>query len=150
MNIKNNKIELKKMTEERLAEFLIGVNSTISYFDKGYTSVKRTPMSTCPERMTDFKEFITIRLNYDCFLFPEFREIAELTGGKVFDIISTEGLDEHYRKFKTMTIQVKQGLFTMSDSAGNNLGKIMATLIGGTRIKFNYSLKRIKLSIDGN
>ena len=94
------------MESEKLVKQVISnVNQSLRYYEKSYTSVKRTPDSY-QERCESFEEFIERRFNFEASKIPEFSDVVLKTEGKVFICTEIEDPDEKKRRFKSATIRI--------------------------------------------
>lgn len=139
------------MESERLVkEVISNVNKSLRYYEKSYTSVKRTPDSY-QERCESFEEFIERRFNFEASKIPEFADIVMRTEGKVFVCTEIEDPDEKKRRFKSATIRIID-VNLLLDEDQNLKDEItkLKEFIGGDRIVFNSVKKKIKLTIDND
>lgn len=139
------------MESERLVkEVISNVNKSLRYYEKSYTSVKRTPDSY-QERCESFEEFIERRFNFEASKIPEFADIVMRTEGKVFICTEIEDPDEKKRRFKSATIRIID-VNLLLDEDQNLKDEItkLKEFIGGDRIVFNSVKKKIKLTIDND
>lgn len=137
------------MESERLVkEVISNVNKSLRYYEKSYTSVKRTP-EAYQERCESFEEFIERRFNFEASKIPEFSDVVMRTEGKVFICTEIEDPDEKKRRFKSATIRIID-VDLLLDEDQNLKDEIvkLKEFIGGDRIVFNSVKKKIKLTID--
>lgn len=133
-------------SEKALKEIISGVNKTLSYFERCYSSAKRTPESY-QERCNSFEEYITNRFNFEASKIPEFEELVLKTDGHLFKCTVIEDADEKKRKFKRAIVVIDDDLLSVDDqSLKNEIAKIKE-YIGGDQICFNSVKKKIKLVI---
>lgn len=139
------------MESEKLVKQVISnVNQSLRYYEKSYTSVKRTPDSY-QERCESFEEFIERRFNFEASKIPEFSDVVLKTEGKVFICTEIEDPDEKKRRFKSATIRIID-VDLLLDEDQNLKDEItkLKEFIGGDRIVFNSVKKKIKLIIDND
>lgn len=127
------------LLQETIKDLISRVNSTLSYFEKDYVSVKRTPTSD-KERCSSFEQFIEARFNFECCQIPELVDAVLSTDGHVFTCVSLENPDLAKRKFTTACIIIDPGL-------PENLKNEILELLGGSEITFNNVRKKIKFEI---
>ena len=133
-------------SEAALKEIISGVNKTLSYFEKNFSSAKRTP-ETYQERCSSFEEYITKRFNYEATRIPELEELVYRTGGKLFRCKELEEADEKKRKFKLATVIVdEKTLLSEDESLKDEIAGVIEYL-GGDVISFNSMKKKIKFTI---
>lgn len=136
------------MEDVILRSLIARVNSTLSYYEKDYISVKRTPMSD-RERCTSFEQYIEARFNYECCQVPELRDAVLATEGHLFSCVSLEDPDVSKRRFTVATVILlnPETLLETDENLKNEILKIHE-FIGGSCIKFNNVKKKIKYSIE--
>ena len=135
--------------EETIIKNLISrVNSTLSYYEKDFISVKRTPFSE-RERVTSFEQYIEARFNYECCQIPELVDAVLATEGHLFSCVSLENPDISKRRFTIATIELlnPETLLETDENLKNEIIKIH-DLLGGSCIKFNNVKKKIQLTIE--
>ena len=134
-------------SEKAIREAIIEVNRTLSYFESGYSSAKRTPMSY-QERCYTFEDYVTNRFNYEASKIPELEELILRTDGKLFKCIDLEEKDEKKRRFKRAKIVVNYDeLLSEDDESLKNEVAEVVKYLGGDEIYFNSVRKKIKLII---
>lgn len=136
------------MEEVILRNLIARVNSTLSYYEKDYISVKRTPISD-RERCTSFEQYIEARFNYECCQVPELRDAVLATEGHLFSCVSLEDSDVSKRRFTVATVILlnPETLLETDENLKNEILKIHE-FIGGSCIKFNNVKKKIKYTIE--
>lgn len=127
------------LLEETIRDLISRVNSTLLYFEKDYTSVKRTPTSD-KERCSSFEQFIEARFNFECCQIPELIEAVISTDGHLFTCVSLENPDLSKRRFTTASVIIDPNL-------PENLKNEVLELFGGSEIIFNNVRKKIKFTI---
>lgn len=127
------------LQREIIKELLSRVNSSLSYYEKDYVSVKRTPTAD-KERCTSFEQFIEARFNFECCQIEELVEAVVSVDGRLFKVLSLENPDTAKRKFTSVTISICPDI-------PENLKHDVLNLIGGTEIIFNSVKRKIKFSI---
>lgn len=136
------------MEDVTLRSLIARVNSTLSYYEKDYISVKRTPISD-RERCTSFEQYVEARFNYECCQVPELRDAVLATEGHLFSCVSLEDSDVSKRRFTIATVILlnPETLLETEENLKNEILKIHE-FIGGSCIKFNNVKKKIKYSIE--
>jgi hypothetical protein len=134
--------------QEIFIQIARNVNSSLPYYDKGFVSVKRTPVGD-KERVDSLEQFIECRLNYECFEVPELRPFAEAFDGHLFEILEVLDKDEHKRRFSFVRAEIckKPEIYIGERDFLESLSEIQE-LLGGSILKFNYSQKKTKISIE--
>jgi hypothetical protein len=133
-------------SEKALKEIVSEVNRTLSYFEKFYSSAKRTPESY-QERCNSFEEYITNRFNFEAAKIPEFEELIYKTDGHLFKCTVLEEADEKKRKFKRAIVVIDDDLLSIDDQSLKDEVAKIREYIGGDQICFNSVKKKIKLVI---
>lgn len=133
-------------SEKALKEIVSEVNRTLSYFEKSYSSAKRTPESY-QERCNSFEEYITNRFNFEASKIPEFEEMVYKTDGHLFKCTVLEEVDEKKRKFKRAIVVIDDDLLSADDQSLKDEVAKIREYIGGDQICFNSVKKKIKLVI---
>jgi putative hemolysin len=133
-------------SEKALKEIVTEVNRTLSYFEKFYSSAKRTPESY-QERCNSFEEYITNRFNFEASKIPEFEELVYRTDGHLFKCTVLEEADEKKRKFKRAIVVIDDDLLSIDDQSLKDEVAKIREYIGGDQICFNSVKKKIKLVI---
>ena len=134
--------------EEIIKELISRVNSTLSYYEKDYVSVKRYPEGE-RERCSSFEQYIEARFNYECCKIPEFYDAVIATNGKLFSCTSLVDPDTVKRRFTTASVTLidPQTLPGASENLIREINEIR-NIIGGSSIKFNNVRKKIKFFIE--
>jgi len=134
-------------SEQAVKEIVSEINRTLSYFEKDFSSAKRTPESY-QERCSSFEDYITNRFNFEASKIPELSELVLKTEGKLFKCKSLEGADEKKRRFKLATVVIDYDNLLSEDdqSLKDEIAKVTEYL-GGDLICFNSVKKKIKLII---
>lgn len=140
------------MKKERLIKTLIEkVNSSLIYYEDNFTSVKRSP-DVEKERITNFKQFIEARFNYECCFcdtIPNLKEAALATEGHIFLCTEIEDPNPQKKRFSQATLtllnpdDVEEGMTDQIKEWIQSLHKFL----NGTQIKFNSVKKKIKVII---
>lgn len=149
MKKKQNIEEQQPTTIDVIVRDLISrVNSTLSYYEKDYVSVKRTPVSN-KERVTSFEQYVEARFNYECCRIPELYDAVIATDGHLFTCVSLENQDTAKRRFTlaTVTLINPEMQLGMDETLKDEILKIH-DLLGGSCIKFNNVKKKIKFTIE--
>lgn len=136
------------MEDSLLRNLISRVNNTLSYYEKDYISVKRTPESD-KERCTSFEQYVEARFNYECCQIPELRDAVLATEGHLFSCISLEEKDTSKRRFTVATVVLldPETLLETDEILKNEILKIR-DFIGGSCIKFNNVKKKIKYLVE--
>ena len=93
-------------TEEIIKELIARVNSTLSYYEKDYVSVKRTPYAE-RERCVSFEQYIEARFNYECSKIPELYDAVIATDGHLFSCTELIDPDTAKRRFTTKILLMR-------------------------------------------
>lgn len=153
-------------TEEIISELkkiVISINETLPYYDPGWSRLQRSPVVP-REEIETFKQYIECRFNMEAFRSPLLREFAEYFDGYLFEVTEIIDEDDKKRRFTEVCIEPTKTWdnFTDPDMIDNILEvddeekkrdkfyKVtddLKRLIGGEKIYFNYSQKKIKLRI---
>lgn len=139
------------MDPEKIVKSIVSeVNRTLGYYEKSYSSVRRTPDSY-QERCEDFREYIERRFNYEASRIPELSKVVLETEGHLFVCTEVEGSDEEKRKFKKAVVTLID-INLLRDEDQNLKDEItqIKELLGGDRISFNSVRKKIKITIEYN
>ena len=135
-------------TEEIIKELIARVNSTLSYYEKDYDSVKRTPYAE-RERCVSFEQYIEARFNYECSKIPELYDAVIATDGHLFSCTELIDPDTAKRRFTTASVVLvdPKTLIGANENLINEIYRIHDYL-GGSCIKFNNVKKKIKFTIE--
>lgn len=137
--MRNNKKLIKELTSR--------VNKTLNYYEKDYTSAKRTP-EIDKELCTSFENYVEIRFNFEACRIPEIKKAVELTEGHLFFCEELEHADTAKRKFKKAHIKIiTEDMIEVSDQTLKDEITKVKNFIGGSHIIFNSVREKIKLVI---
>ena len=128
--------------EHILKERLSYAIKTLGYYEKGFSSTKRTPIDELRERSESLAQYIECRLNFECFKIPELREYEEKFDGFLFKISLTE---ENGRKFETGYITLGLPKIILPPEVVGRLRSEVSSIIGGSKLKFNNSFRKLKI-----
>lgn len=138
-------------SEKALKGLVSEINRTLTYYERSFSSVKRTP-DTYQERCNSFEEFVENRFNFEASKIPELEEAIVATGGKLFECVSIDEPDEKKRRFKTATIRIRDikdiNPRIMDDESLKVVITKVKEYLGGDQISFNSVRKKIKLTIE--
>ena len=148
---------------EELKELVRNVNETLSCYDPGWSRIQRSPHGNRVEIET-FRQFLECRFNREAFYSPSLKEYAEYFDGYLFEVTSVIGEDEKKCKFKEVCIELTKTwdnfqdlemidslCFEDEDLKREKFWKVtdeVKNLIGGERIFFNNSVKKVKIRIE--
>lgn len=132
------------MIEIELKSKISDVIKSLNYYEKGFSSTKRTPVGD-KERSTSLSQYIECRLNFEFFKIPFLKKYEECMDGHLFKVTSIEG--EEGRKFQHVTIQIESRPEFVTEVEYNSLVNSIHDEIGGNVIKFNSSWKKPKIEI---
>jgi len=146
---------MDKEVKQLLKGMLSRVNATLKYYEADWISAQRTPEIE-KTRVTSFEEYVEIRVNYEAFKIPEFRNAVRLFEGRLFVCNSLTNINDIRHKFKqaTITFADPEILFanvednqTIISEAKEEVRKIQE-LLGGSVIRFNSVETKIKIIIE--
>lgn len=126
-------------------EIVAKVVSTIRVYEKGFTSVKRTPVDY-QVRITSLSEFIEFRLNFEAFKMDSLRSYEELMDGYLFKVDSLENEDGNSFSKANISLGIKPEY--MSEEIYNNLINSVIKEIGGNTISFTSDRNNLNLLIE--
>lgn len=141
--------------KEVIKQTISRVNNTLSYYEKGFISVQRTPWSD-KERCQSFEQFIEARFNFELCKIPEFEQISSIFSGKLFGLVNITEMDPDRRRFKLVTFTLPPenvindviSQFPEMESLINEEIANIINYLGGKVIKFNNVKKKIKIIIE--
>ena len=135
------------MLQENIVEAIKSVNESLKTYEAEWISLKRSPYAD-KERIHSLRQFIECRLNMEFFYIPELREYVENFDGHFLEVMSVIGEDSRRRRFEYVIAYInKNPDWYMGEDFCNDMIKI-ENLIGGSKIKFTYSPKRPKITIE--
>ena len=143
--------EVKKLLKGMLSK----VNATLKYYEADWISAQRTPEIE-KTRVTSFEEYVEIRINYEAFKLPEFRDAVRLFEGHLFVCNTLTNVNDIRHKFKQAIITFSDPEILFADVEENQevieeaKGEIrrIQELLGGSVIKFNSVETKIKIIIE--
>ena len=154
-------METEEIIEE-LKRMVISVNETLSYYDPGWSRLQRCPIIP-REEVESFKQFIECRFNMEAFNSPIFREFAEYFDGYLFEVTDIVDEDDKKRRFSEVCVELTKTWDNFSDpylldenvsedeeEKRDKFYKVtddLRNLLGGDKIYFNYSQKKIKIRV---
>ena len=135
------------MEEETIKDIIGRVNTTLSYFDAGYISARRT--EDIKERCYTFDTFIECRFNYELGKLDEFKDLFLDLDGKVFKCTALEEPNLVKRNFKlvTLEVQIPKTLLSSHEALKDEVDRFISWF-GGNRIRFTHKKKKFNYIID--
>jgi hypothetical protein len=134
------------MEESTIRSIIEKVNTTLSYFDAGYISARRT--EDIKERCFTFDTFVECRFNYELGKLDEFKDLFLDLDGKVFSCSLDEpNLVKRNFKLATLTIQIPKTLLETHDALNDEVNRFISWF-GGNRIRFTHKKKKFNYIID--
>lgn len=137
-----------------LKQLVVDINSSLYLYDKdGYSYLKRNPSGEL-ENVTTLSQFIECRLNLELFYVPELSDLIKYFDGHLFTVVSVDGLNEEKRRFDMVHAEMNMtGEYFITDPDQQDLSfpvilEEIKKVLGGTKISFGYSQKKIKLFIE--
>lgn len=146
---------MKKENKGVIKETIARVNKTLSYYEKDYISVQRSPW-TDKERCQSFEQYIEARFNFEISKIPEFEYLSQVFEGKLFGLKDITSPDPDNCKFKLVTFSlpqdsvIKEVISPFPEMEGlihEEMSKVIDYL-GGKTIKFNNVKKKIKIIVE--
>lgn len=135
------------MLQDGIKEAIKSVNASLKSYEAEWISLKRCPFSE-KERIHTLRQFIECRLNMEFFFIPELKEYVENFDGHFLEVMSVVGEDDKRKRFEYVEAYVnKSPDWYMGDDFYEAITKI-ENLLGGSKIKFTYSPKRPKITIE--
>lgn len=135
------------MLQNGIKEAIRNVNESLKSYEAEWVSLKRCPYSE-KERVHTLRQFIECRLNMEFFYIPELREYVENFDGHFLEVMSVVGEDDKRKRFEYVEAYVnKSPDWYIGENFYEAILKI-EKLLGGSKIKFTYSLKRPKITIE--
>lgn len=128
----------------RFEDIVNSVVDKLSYYEKGFTRVKRTPVEY-GIRPDTLSQFIECRINFEAFKDPYLRKYEELMDGYLFLVKSIDG-ERRGNKFDSITIEVNDNIPLSGEDLESMKEEIMR-YVGGTRFTFNSDKKNVELNI---
>ena len=135
------------MLLENITTAIKNVNESLKTYEADWVSLKRSPYVD-KERIHSLRQFLECRLNMEFFDIPELKKYAERYDGHFLEVTSVIGVNDKKRRFEYATVYInKNPDWYMGEDFNNDLLEI-EKLLGGSIIKFNYSVKRPKITIE--
>lgn len=135
------------MLYEQIKEAIKNVNESLRSYEAEWISLKRCPYSE-KERIHTLRQFIECRLNMEFFYISELREYVENFDGHFLEVMSVVGEDDRRKRFEYVEAYVnKSPDWYMGEDFYEAITNI-EKLLGGSKIKFTYSPKRPKITIE--
>ena len=135
------------MLQDGIKEAIKSVNESLRSYEAEWISLKRCPYSE-KERVHTLRQFIECRLNMEFFYIPELREYVENFDGHFLEVMSVVGEDDRRKRFEYVEAYVnKSPDWYMGEDFYEAITNI-EKLLGGSKIKFTYSPKRPKITIE--
>lgn len=135
------------MLTERIKDAIKNVNESLRNYEAEWTSLKRSPYSE-KERIHSFRQYIECRLNMEFYYIPELTEYVENFDGHFWEVMSVIGQDEKKRRFEYVIAYInKSPDWYGGEDFCSDMNEI-EKLVGGSKIKFTYSAKRPKITIE--
>lgn len=137
-----------------LNQLVVNINSSLYCYDKDSCSyLKRSPSGDL-ENITTFSQYIECRLNLEMFYIPELADLVKYFDGHLFVVKEIEGLDEDNRRFTMVHAELNTtGDYFIMDPDNEDLSfpvvlEEIKKVLGGTKVSFGYSQKKIKINIE--
>ena len=135
------------MLTENIKQAIKNVNESLRNYEAEWISLKRSPYAE-KERIHSFRQFIECRLNMEFYHIPELQDYVENFDGHFLEVMSVVGQDEKRRRFEYVEAYVnKSSDWYMGEDFYTALTEI-ESLLGGSKIKFTFSAKRPKITIE--
>ena len=141
------------LDDSSLKQLVIEINSSLYQYDRdGYSYLKRSPNGDL-ENIQSLRQFIECRLNLEMYYIPEISEYVKYFDGHLFTVVSVEGLQEEKRKFSKVHAEMNYSdqYFLQDPDDPKDPWDLLATIrdiLGGTKISFGYSQRRVKVTVD--
>lgn len=141
------------LDDSSLKQLVIEINSSLYQYDRdGYSYLKRSPNGELENTRT-LRQFIECRLNLELFYIPEISDYVKYFDGHLFTVTSIEGLQEDKKKFSKVIAEMNYSdqFFLQDPDEPKDPWELLDYIkesIGGTRISFGYSQRRIKVTVE--
>lgn len=136
------------MLKESIKTAIMSVNESLRNYEADWVSLKRCPYSE-KERIHSLRQFIECRLNMEFYYIPELREYVECFDGHFLEVMSVIGEDDKRRRFEYVIAYInKSPDWYMGEEDYLEVMNKIESLLGGSKIKFTYSSKRPKITIE--
>lgn len=133
------------MEEATIKEIIGKVNTTLSYFDPGYISARRT--EDIRERCYTFDTYVECRFNYEMGKLEEFRDLFLEMDGKIFTCtLDSPNLVKRNFKLATLTVQIDKTLLENNEILNDEVNRFLAWF-GGNKICFTHKKKKFNYII---
>ena len=124
-----------------------GVNESLRYYEAEWISTQRTPYSD-KERIHTLRQFLECRLNMEFWRIPELSGLVEGFDGHFLEVMSVQGEDDKRKKFELAIAYVnKSPDWYLGEEDFSVVLEKIENFLGGTRILFNNSPRRPKITI---
>lgn len=135
------------MLQESIINAIRNVNESLRSYEAEWVSLKRSPYAE-KERIHTFRQFIECRLNMEFYYIPELQKYVENFDGHFLEVTSIIGENDKRRRFEYVIAYInKNPDWYMGEDFCEDMTEI-EKLIGGSIIKFTYSSKRPKITIE--
>lgn len=132
--------------ESRIKDIIHRVNITLSYFDAGYISAKRT--GDLKERCNEFDTYVECRFNYELGKLDEFKDLFLEMDGKVFSCkLDDPNLVKRNFKSATLTVEISKTLLERNEILKNEVDRFI-NWFGGNKIRFTHKKKKFTYTIE--
>ena len=140
------------LSDTELKQLVIDINSSLYCYDKdGCSHLKRSPTGEL-ENVVSLRQFIECRLNLELFYIPELTDYVKYFDGHLFTVTQVDGLQEDKRRFDMVhaDLMPDERYFLQDPDNPIDPGETVERIkeiLGGTRISFGYSQRKIKINI---
>lgn len=133
--------------EEAIIREIIGkVNTTLSYFDSGYISARRT--DSRKDRCYEFSEYVECRFNYELGKLDEFKDLFLEFEGCIFKCtLDTPNLVKRNFKLATLRIEIDKTQLESNEILKNEVTRFIEWF-GGNKISFTHKKKKFTYKIE--
>lgn len=136
------------MEESTIKEIIGRVNVTLSYFDPGYVSARRT--DDLKERCFTFDKYVECRFNYEMGKLEEFKDLFLEFDGKLFTCtLDSPNLVKRNFKLATLRIEIDKTLLESNEDLNNEVNRFI-TWFGGNKISFTHKKKKFNYIIEND
>lgn len=138
----------KKQMKLIIKQAIMNVNESLRNYEADWVSLKRCPYSD-KERVSSLRQFLECRLNMEFYYIPEFTNYVNAFEGHLIEVDTVIGVDERRRRFEYAVARFPLTQVNyIGDEDFEDILENVKTLLGGSRIKFTYSVKRPKINIE--
>lgn len=132
--------------ETEIKDIIHQVNRTLSYFDPGYISARRT--EDVRERCNEFDTYVECRFNYELGKLDEFRDLFLELDGRVFTCkLDSPNLVKRNFKLATLTVEIPKTLLESNQILKDEVNRFI-DWFGGNEIKFTHKKKKFTYTIE--